>query len=111
MPALDATRRVFNPIDNRFLTIPDNVQFIAAVNRGSEFSGTFGIDAAQLDRILSRLGDLPGFEVLLQHHLRVRRPALGFGLADDAPRHHLHRRRLHSPLRRRKRTNPSPRSR
>jgi nitric oxide reductase NorQ protein len=50
MPALDATRRVFNPVDNQFIAIPDNVQFIAAVNRGSEFSGTFGIDAAQLDR-------------------------------------------------------------
>jgi len=50
MPALDATRRVFHPIDNTFIPIPDNVQFIAAVNRGREFSGTFGIDAAQLDR-------------------------------------------------------------
>ena len=50
MPALDATRRVFHPVENRFLEIPDNVQFVAAVNRGAEFSGTFGIDAAQLDR-------------------------------------------------------------
>lgn len=50
MPALDATRRIFNPVDNIFLDIPDNVQFIAAVNRGNEFTGTFGIDAAQLDR-------------------------------------------------------------
>src|SRR4051794_14680297 len=50
MPALDSTRRVFNPVSNAFIDIPDNVQFIAAVNRGSEFSGTFGIDAAQLDR-------------------------------------------------------------
>lgn len=50
MPALDSSRRLFNPIDNQFLNIPDNVQFIAAVNRGSQFSGTFGIDAAQLDR-------------------------------------------------------------
>jgi MoxR-like ATPase len=50
MPALDATRKVFHPIENRFLAIPDNVQFIAAVNRGGEFSATFGIDAAQLDR-------------------------------------------------------------
>lgn len=41
---------MYHPIENRFLTIPDNVQFIAAVNRGGEFSGTFGIDAAQLDR-------------------------------------------------------------
>ena len=32
------------------MTVPENIQFIAAVNRGSAFSGTFGIDAAQLDR-------------------------------------------------------------
>jgi MoxR-like ATPase len=50
MPALDSTRRVFHPVENSFIPIPDNVQFIAAVNRGREFSGTFGIDAAQLDR-------------------------------------------------------------
>lgn len=50
MPALDTTRRIYHPINNAFLSIPDNVQFIAAVNRGNEFSGTFGIDAAQLDR-------------------------------------------------------------
>ena len=50
MPALDSTRRVFHPIENRFVPIPDNVQFIAAVNRGRAFSGTFGIDVAQLDR-------------------------------------------------------------
>jgi MoxR-like ATPase len=50
MPALDSTRRIFHPVENRFLAIPENVQFIAAVNRGGEFSGTFGIDAAQLDR-------------------------------------------------------------
>jgi nitric oxide reductase NorQ protein len=50
MPALDTTRRIYHPINNSFFSIPDNVQFIAAVNRGNEFSGTFGIDAAQLDR-------------------------------------------------------------
>ena len=50
MPALDATRRIFNPVDNDFLDIPDNVQFVAAVNRGSAYVGTFGIDPAQLDR-------------------------------------------------------------
>jgi MoxR-like ATPase len=50
MPALDTTRRIFHPIENRFLAIPSNVQFVAAVNRGAAFSGTFGIDAAQLDR-------------------------------------------------------------
>ena len=50
MPALDSTRKLFHPINNQFMPIPDNVQFIAAVNRGGEFTGTFGIDAAQLDR-------------------------------------------------------------
>jgi MoxR-like ATPase len=50
MPALDTTRRIFHPINNSFLSIPRNVQFVAAVNRGSAFSGTFGIDPAQLDR-------------------------------------------------------------
>jgi len=59
MPALDSTRRVFHPIDNTFIPIPDNVQFIAAVNRGREFSGTFGIDAAQLDRFAPLQMDYP----------------------------------------------------
>lgn len=59
MPALDSTRRVFHPIENTFIPIPDNVQFIAAVNRGREFSGTFGIDAAQLDRFAPLQMDYP----------------------------------------------------
>lgn len=79
MPALDATRRVFNPVENRFLAIPDNVQFIAAVNRGSEFSGTFGIDAAQLDRFAPLQMDYlpPDEEVKL---LRGRYPELSEAL-------------------------------
>ncbi|VTS04632.1 AAA family ATPase [Tuwongella immobilis] len=59
MPALDSSRKVFHPIENRFLKIPENVQFIAAVNRGSEFSATFGIDAAQLDRFAPLQMDYP----------------------------------------------------
>ena len=31
MPALDATRKLFHPIENRFIPIPENVQFVAAV--------------------------------------------------------------------------------
>jgi MoxR-like ATPase len=50
MPALDSTRRVYNPVESRFIDIPPNVQFVAAVNRGRQYSGTFGIDPAQLDR-------------------------------------------------------------
>jgi MoxR-like ATPase len=72
MPALDATRRVFHPIDNTFIPIPDNVQFIAAVNRGREFTGTFGIDAAQLDRFAPLQMDYPPppaeVEILARRH-------------------------------------------
>src|SRR5262245_24742747 len=75
MPALDSTRRVYHPIENRFLDIPDNVQFIAAVNRGSEFSGTFGIDAAQLDRFAPLQMDYPPVEEEIKI-LQPRHPEL-----------------------------------
>jgi MoxR-like ATPase len=72
MPALDSTRRVFHPIENTFIPIPDNVQFIAAVNRGREFTGTFGIDAAQLDRFAPLQMDYPPpkaeIEILAKRH-------------------------------------------
>jgi MoxR-like ATPase len=48
--ALDSTRRIFNPIRNADELIPANLQVVAAVNRGREFSGTYAIDAAQHDR-------------------------------------------------------------
>jgi MoxR-like ATPase len=75
MPALDATRRVFHPIENTFIPIPDNVQFIAAVNRGREFTGTFGIDAAQLDRFAPLQMDYPPqqaeIEILAKRHPNI----------------------------------------
>ncbi len=82
MPALDASRKVYHPIENRFLDIPDNVQFVAAVNRGSEFTGTFGIDAAQLDRFAPLQMDYPPphEEVKI---LRARHPALGKALVEQ----------------------------
>jgi MoxR-like ATPase len=81
MPALDTTRRVFHPIDNRFFAIPDNVQFIAAVNRGRSFTGTFAIDAAQLDRFAPLAMDYlpPAEEVKL---LRRRHPEVGRELVE-----------------------------
>jgi MoxR-like ATPase len=81
MPALDSTRRLFHPVENRFVRIPDNVQFVAAVNRGREFSGTFGIDAAQLDRFapLQMRYPPPPEEVKL---LRGRHPSLGQELVE-----------------------------
>lgn len=76
MPALDSTRRVFNPITNQFIEIPDNVQFIAAVNRGSQFSGTFSIDAAQLDRFAPiQIDYLPAAEEVKLLH--ARHPEIG----------------------------------
>jgi nitric oxide reductase NorQ protein len=82
MPALDATRKVFHPVENRFLAIPDNVQFIAAVNRGREFSGTFGIDAAQLDRFAPLQMDYPPPEEEAKL-LMARHPAVPKGIVEE----------------------------
>jgi MoxR-like ATPase len=75
MPALDATRRLYNPIESTFIPIPDNVQFIAAVNRGREFTGTYGIDAAQLDRFAPLQMTYPPpkaeIEILARRHPEV----------------------------------------
>jgi MoxR-like ATPase len=75
MPALDATRRIFHPIENRFLEIPANVQFVAAVNRGAAYSGTFGIDAAQLDRFAPLQMTYPPIEEEVKL-LRPRHPEM-----------------------------------
>jgi MoxR-like ATPase len=81
MPALDATRRIFHPVENRFLDIPDNVQFIAAVNRGNQFSGTFGIDAAQLDRFAPLQIDYPPAKeevrILMPRHPELSEKVVG----------------------------------
>ena len=82
MPALDSTRRVFHPIKNTFLAIPDNVQFIAAINRGAEFSGTFGIDAAQLDRFAPLQMDYPPPDEE-KKLLAARHPELGETLIQE----------------------------
>jgi MoxR-like ATPase len=50
MSAIDSSRRIFDPRQNQYIPIPDNVQWIAAINRGRQFVGTYQIDAAQLDR-------------------------------------------------------------
>jgi nitric oxide reductase NorQ protein len=82
MPALDSMRKVFHPIRNSFLDIPDNVLFVAAVNRGQQFSGTFGIDAAQLDRFAPLQVTYPPIaeevKLLMQRH-----PELSKGIVED----------------------------
>jgi MoxR-like ATPase len=81
MPALDTSRRFYHPIQARFVAIPDNVQFVAAVNRGRQFSGTFGIDAAQLDRFAPLEMDYPPPQEE-EKILRTRHPELGKGLIE-----------------------------
>ena len=50
MPALDSTRKIFDPAENRMLPIPPNVQFCAAINNGDQFVGATAVDPAQMDR-------------------------------------------------------------
>jgi len=82
MPALDSTRRLFHPIRNTFIDIADNVQFIAAINRGAEFSGTFGIDAAQLDRFAPLQMDYPPPEEEMKLLVK-RHPELSHTLIEE----------------------------
>ena len=50
MPALDSTRRMFNPITGMSEMIPPNIVWVAAINNGAQFTGTTTVDPAQLDR-------------------------------------------------------------
>ena len=75
MPALDSTRRIYNPITGRIEPIPTNVLWIAAINNGAQFTGTTTVDPAQLDRFAPLRVDYPpqAEEVRL---LRMRFPSL-----------------------------------
>lgn len=59
MPALDSTRLIYDPMKNSMLQIPENVQWIAATNTGSRFTGTTPLDPAQLDRFAPVKMDYP----------------------------------------------------
>jgi len=59
MPALDATRKMYNPLTGSTIDIPDNVLWIAAINNGAQFSGTTAVDPAQLDRFAPLKMDYP----------------------------------------------------
>ncbi|HEV8323844.1 MAG TPA: MoxR family ATPase [Myxococcota bacterium] len=59
MPALDSTRKMFNPITGKAEAIPDNVLWIAAINNGARFTGTTAVDPAQLDRFAPLKMDYP----------------------------------------------------
>ena len=59
MPALDATRRLYDPLTGTTIEIPPNVLWIAAINNGPQFSGTTHVDPAQMDRFAPLKMDYP----------------------------------------------------
>jgi MoxR-like ATPase len=59
MPALDSTRKMYNPLTGSTIDIPDNVLWIAAINNGAQFTGTTRVDPAQLDRFAPLKMDYP----------------------------------------------------
>ncbi|TNE44272.1 MAG: MoxR family ATPase [Deltaproteobacteria bacterium] len=72
MPALDSTRKMYNPLTGSTIHIPDNVLWIAAINNGAQFTGTTSVDPAQLDRFAPlKIDYLPGEEeikILRRNH-------------------------------------------
>jgi len=62
MPALDTTRKIYDPETGDLLDIPGNVQFIAAINNGDQFVGASSVDPAQMDRFATLKLDYPPLE-------------------------------------------------
>jgi len=77
MPALDATRRMYNPLTGTTIEIPENVLWIAAINNGAQFTGTTTVDPAQLDRFAPLKMDYPPEDeevrILSERHPEVPR--------------------------------------
>ncbi|MCI0601542.1 MoxR family ATPase [bacterium] len=59
MSAIDSSRRIFDPRKNSYVAIPENIQWIAAINSGKQFTGTYKLDPAQLDRFSVLKMDYP----------------------------------------------------
>jgi len=76
MPALDATRKLFNPLTGSFIEIPDNVLWIAAINNGDQYTGTTNVDPAQLDRFAPLKLAYPPFQeellILAKRHPGIK---------------------------------------
>ncbi len=77
MSAIDSSRRIFDPRKNSYIAIPENIQWIAAVNSGRQFTGTYKLDPAQLDRFSVLKIDYPPeakeIEILCRRYDMVRR--------------------------------------
>jgi len=80
MPALDSTRKVYNPTTGRAEDIPPNVLFIAAINNGAQFTGTTSVDPAQLDRFaplkISYLPEAEEIRILARRNPGVSRKVI-----------------------------------
>jgi nitric oxide reductase NorQ protein len=111
MSAIDSTRRIFDPRRNAYVPIPENVQWIAAVNAGKQFTGTYKLDLAQLDRFAVLKIDYPPEQEEtppanpLRYGSTQADPQGGADRQPDSPRrdhchgpvHARHRRGLHVP--------------
>jgi len=77
MPALDATRKLYNPLTGSTIDIPDNVLWVAAINNGAQFTGATTVDPAQLDRFAPLKMDYPPpdeeVRILARRHPEVPR--------------------------------------
>lgn len=77
MPALDATRKLYNPLTGSTIDISENVLWIAAINNGRQFTGATNVDPAQLDRFAPLKIEYPPAEeevrILAQRHPKVAR--------------------------------------
>lgn len=63
MPALDSTRKFYDPITGKAEPIPENILWIAAINNGAQFTGTTTVDPAQMDRFAPIRMDYPPEDV------------------------------------------------
>jgi len=81
MPALDSTRKLYNPITGSTIGIPENVLWIAAINNGSQFTGTTNVDPGQLDRFAPLKMHYPPIKeevrILSSRHPDVRKKEIG----------------------------------
>ena len=68
---------MYNPLTGTTIDIPGNVLWIAAINNGSQFTGTTTVDPAQLDRFAPLKMDYPPeaeeVRILSQRHPEVPR--------------------------------------
>ena len=73
MPALDSTRKMYNPLTGSTIDIPDNVLWIAAINNGAQFTGRRRQHSFifTLRRVLSLAHVAPDESVSIAPHVQI----------------------------------------